>query len=100
MLSGFNQRKGEIEAQNYAEAQRSREREQGVFQALINSPDPDIQSLAVAGLLHSAEPGRRKKGFAGWVGEMEGSPYLPQIQSLLNQPVTTMQPTTTTTLPS
>src|SRR5947207_778237 len=98
LLQGFQGRKSEIEAQTYAEAQASRAREGKVFEALINSPDPQVKSLAVAGLLHSAEPGKRKSGLSGWLGEMEQSPYLPQIQALINQPVTTT--TQHETLPS
>lgn len=87
LLSGFLDRKGQIEQENLRQADLSRQREGQVFNALINSPDPEIQSLAVAGLLESAKPGRRKGGFGGWLGQMEQSPFLPQIQSLIQTPV-------------
>ena len=87
MLSGFVDRKGQIEQENLQRAEVSRRREGQIFESLINSPDPEIQSLAVAGLLDSAKPGKRKGGLSGWVGQLEQSPYLPQIQALINQPV-------------
>lgn len=92
LLSGFAGRKAEIESQNLAEAQASQQRESKVFEALVNSPDPEIQSMAVAGLLHSAQPNQRKSGLRGWLGEMQQSPFLPQIQSLIQQPTTTTEP--------
>jgi len=87
LLSGFTGRKSQIEDQRYAEAQRSRQREAAIFESLINSPDPEVKSLAIAGLLDSAGPGKRKRGFSGWLGELESSTYLPQIQALVNTPV-------------
>jgi hypothetical protein len=87
LLGGFLGRKSEIEQQNLEEAQRSQQREAAVFNTLINSPDPEIKSLAVTGLLHAAEPNKRKSGLSGWLGEMQASPYLPQIQALINTPV-------------
>lgn len=92
LLSGFAGRKAEIEQQNLVEAQASQQRESKVFEALINSPDPEISSMAVAGLLHSAQPGQRKSGLRGWLGEMQGSPFLPKIQALLNQPTQVEEP--------
>lgn len=92
ILSGFSGRKAEIEQQTLEESRASSAREQKVFEALVNSPDPEIQSLAVAGLLQSAEPRKRKGGLAGWMGELQGSPHLPKIQALLSQPVQTEEP--------
>lgn len=100
LIGGFSARKAEIEQQNLAEAAASRDRESRVFSTLIASPDPEIQQLAVAGLLHSAEPGKRKKGLSGWLGEMEQSPYLGQIQSLMQKPVTKEEEYQSATLPS
>ena len=92
LLGGFLGRKGEIEQQNLAEAQRSQAREQQILGALVNADDPEVRSLAIAGLLHAAQPGKRKGGFKGWLGEMEASPFLPQIQSLINTPITEANP--------
>lgn len=101
LLSGFAGRKAEVEAYNLDEAHRAQQREGKILDALINSPDPEIKSLAVAGLLHSAQPAKRKSGLRGWAGEMEASPYLEQIRGLVQTPRTVMEQTATgTTLPS
>jgi hypothetical protein len=88
LLGGFLGRKGEIEQQNLAEAQRASQREQAIFGALVNADDPEVRALAISGLLDSAQPRKKKGGLRGWLGEMESSPYLPQIQSLIHTPVT------------
>lgn len=96
LIGGFSARKSEIEAQNLEEARLAQQREGRIFEALLSSPDPEIQSMAVAGLLDSANPKKRKGGLRGWMGEMEQSPYLPRIQELINTPV----PVTKETIPS
>lgn len=92
LLGGFAGRKYDVEAQNMAEAQAANAREGKVFEALINSPDPEIKAMAVTGLLSSAQPMKRKSGIRGWLGEMQANPMLPQIQALINTPVTTEEP--------
>ena len=92
LLSGFSGRKAEIEAQNLAAARRSQEREERVYKTLLNSSDKETRDLAIAGLLESAEPRRRKGGIQGWLGEMEQSPYLAQIRALSPE-VETEEPT-------
>lgn len=93
LLSGFTTRKAEIEAQNLAESARARDQEARLYQTLINSPDPEIQAAAVTGLLESARPGRRKGGFAGWLGQMEANPAYAQVQRLLATPVEAQETT-------
>jgi len=88
LLGGFTGRKSEVEAQNRAEAERAANREAAIFSSLMNADDPEVRSLALAGLLDSAKPRTKKSGLRGWIGEMESSPYMPQIQSLINTPVT------------
>lgn len=97
LLSGFAGRKATIEQQNLEEAHASQQREGKIFEALINSPDKDTRDLAIAGLLHSAQPGKRKSGLSGWLGEMQQSPYLESIRQL-SPTVETQEPTTS--LPS
>lgn len=82
LVQGFAGRKAEIEQENLAEAQRMRQREGAVLQSLINSPDPEVKHLAIAGLLDSASPAKRKSGLAGWIGQTEQSPWLSRIQAL------------------
>lgn len=92
MLSGFSARKGEVEAQTLEESRRAQEREARVYETLINSPDPETRTLALAGLFESARPRTRAGGLRGWLGELEQSPYLAQIQAL-SPTVETEEPT-------
>jgi hypothetical protein len=82
LLGGFSARKSEVEAQNLEESRLAQAREARIYETLINSPDKETRDLAIAGLLESAQPRRRKGGLRGWLGEVEQSPYLSQIQAL------------------
>ena len=82
LLGGFTARKAEYETQMREDSAKSSEREGRIFEALLNSPDKETRDLATAGLLHSAQPTRRKGGLRGWLGELESSPYLQQIRDL------------------
>lgn len=86
MLGGFQQRKGEIEARNIDEGRRAADQETKIFSTLLGSDDPEVQHLALTGLLDSANPRRKKGGLRGWVGETNASPYLSQVQALINTP--------------
>lgn len=88
LLGGFMDRKYAVEKQNYEQAIAAGEREQKIFSTLINSDDPEIAQMAMAGLLDSANPKKKKGGLRGWIGEVESSPYLSRIQALLQTPVT------------
>jgi len=101
LLGGFTGRKREYEAEELRKAELANEREARVYEALINSPDPEIQALATAGLLESARGPQKKSGIRGWIGQMEQSPFLGRIQELINTPVTTTEEVPgTPTLPS
>jgi len=91
ILSGFTARKGEVEAENRRQAELTAAREGKIFEALLASSDPETRSMAIAGLLASAQPGQRKGGFRGWLGEMEQNPWLPRVQALVQTPVTETQ---------
>ena len=71
-----------MEAENRRQAELSSAREQSIFKTLLESPDPETQHLAIAGLLDSANPRRKSKGLKGWIGETQASPYLEQIRNL------------------
>jgi hypothetical protein len=92
LLSGFTGRKRELELENIRAAELANQREARVFEALLNSPDTDIRSLAISGLLDSAQPTKRQSGLRGWMGQMEQSPWLPRIQQLMQTPVATEEP--------
>lgn len=91
LLGGFTGRKREIETENLRQSELASQREQQIFSALLSSGDPELQTMALTGLLESAKPSRRKSGLKGWMGEMESSPFLPRIQQLIQTPVTTKE---------
>lgn len=93
MVSGFNQQRDKIEEQNFKEAQLQRQREAAIYEALINSPDPDIRAHAITGLLDSAKPQSRQAGISGWLGKMQQNPALGRIRALIDQPVASQEPT-------
>jgi hypothetical protein len=80
LLTGYQKRHYDIEADKRREAELAAVREGRAFETLLNSKYPDIKHLAAAGILDAANPRKKKGGFAGWMGEMSTSPYLPAIQ--------------------
>lgn len=87
IVSGFQARKDELEQKRWQEEQVNNQRESKIYEALIQSPDPEIQSIAFSGLLDSANP-KRKKGLQGWMGEMQKNPAMEGIKRLIQTPVT------------
>lgn len=100
LLSGFTGRKAEVEQENLRQAEQANAREAKIYEALVNSPDPEIRSMAVTGLLDSAKPSKRKSGLRGWIGQMEANPALGRIKDLIGTPVTTTEHAVTPGLPS
>jgi hypothetical protein len=93
LVSGFMDQRNQEVARQFALDQQARQREGAVYEALINSPDPEIRAHAIIGLLDSARPAQRKGGIAGWLGEMQQNPALGRIRALIGQPVATQEPT-------
>lgn len=102
LVSGFYDAKQQREAIARHEADQATAREQAIFQHLLSADDPETAHLALAGLLDSAQPRKKAGGLKGWIGETMASPYLAQIQTLLNTPVRTEEtvPTGRSSLPS
>jgi hypothetical protein len=76
LLGGFEGRRREVDTINRQAAEASAARESKLFETLLSSPDPEIQALAVTGMLESAQPKKRKGGFSGFIGEYEGNPVM------------------------
>lgn len=72
-----------------AQANADADRESKVYSTLLNSPDPEIASMAAAGLLESAGPRKRKSGFSGWLGDMQKSPTYDRLRQLIATPTET-----------
>ncbi|HEX5579105.1 MAG TPA: hypothetical protein VFY43_05505, partial [Candidatus Limnocylindria bacterium] len=85
VLTGYADRHYEIEAEKRREAELAATREQQVYETLLNSKYPEIKNLAAAGVLDLANPRRKAGGFAGWMGEIQKSPYLGMIQRTRQQ---------------
>ena len=84
LLSGFQQRSAEVGQQRDQEEAANKDREGKIFEALVNSPDADVQSHAIAGLLDSAAS-KRPTGFLNAMTKAHTSPYLPIIQRIIGQ---------------
>lgn len=95
LLSGFHERKSEVEKQKLDEANASNERESKVYQALLSSPDPEIQAMAATGLLESAQPRKKKSGLQGWLGGFQGNSTYDRLRGLIDTPVQTSPGTAT-----
>lgn len=83
LLQGYTEAAG-AERQRVREDQAKRdELELRTLSMLAQSPDHEIASRAVAGLLDFSQPRKKKGGLGGFLGETEGHPALPSIQQLL-----------------
>src|SRR5262245_43187959 len=80
LLTGYANRHYEIERDKMRQAELAADREERMFQTLLNSRYKDISDYAAAGILDLANPRRRKGGVAGWMGEVEQTPYLDMIR--------------------
>jgi hypothetical protein len=86
VLTGYADRHYEIEKQKRDEAEKAADRQGRAFQALLNSDDEEMQAYAGAGILDLANPRKRKGGLAGWMGEIEQTPYLDIIRRAQQRP--------------
>lgn len=86
LLGGFQNRRAEVEQINRETADRASARESQVFQALLASPDPEVQALAVTGMLESTQPKAKKRGFAGFLGQFDQSDTYQQLINLAKTP--------------
>lgn len=94
LLGGFTERRLQVESENRREAERAQQREAAILETLAQSPDPEIQSLAISGLLSHTRPLQKRGGLRGWLGEMESNPLMPRIRELIGTPVTSEEPVT------
>lgn len=69
------QRNLDLELQNRQAADR-------VFSYLLASRDPQLQQLALSGLM---QPTGKKKGLAGFLGQVESNPYMDRVLARMNE---------------
>src|SRR5688572_6404104 len=84
LVEGFQGHRERNYEKRFKEEQLSRAQADRVFEHLLSSRDPKIQELAISGLMN---PIHRKKGFAGFMGEVEKDPYAAQIVAAMNEMV-------------
>lgn len=92
LIEGFQGRRESEYKKNYEREVQNRQLSDRVFQHLLASRDPELQSLALSGMMN---PISRKKGFRGFLGEIEANPFLDRIVSRMNEevPVESTAPT-------
>lgn len=87
-FSGFAQGMHDaLEKDRQLSAQRDEanaQRENATLMHLSTSPDPDIASAALTGLV-SQTTGKRSKGLAGFFNETQKNPAFPTIRNLISQ---------------
>lgn len=96
LVSGFDQQRAAHEQEQFKQAQAAAAQEAEVYKTLLQSDRPEIQNMALAGLLESAKGPQKATGIRGWLGQMQQSPLYQKMQALIAQP----DVRTETTLPS
>lgn len=83
LAHGINEGLTGARAEEAAQNERDATRENAVLTHLATSDDPEIASMAIAGLTDQAAGRKPAKGLRGWMGAMQGNPALPRIRDLM-----------------
>ena len=89
LVEGFQGRREKAYQENYERELQNRQMADKVFDYLLKSRDPQMQQLALSGMMN---PLSRKKGFRGFLGEVESNPFLAQVVSRMNEEIPEEQP--------
>jgi hypothetical protein len=100
LLSGYQDRSHTIAEQKMQEAMLANQREASIYNTLLNSDDPEIKSMAAAGIFQSGQARRRRGGLQGWMGEVQKNPIYPRLQEYFQTPKEKITTAPMTTLPS
>ena len=84
LVEGFQGRREAESDKNYKKEQENRAMADRVFGHLLASRDPQMQELALQGLM---QPIDKKKGFKGFMGEVERNPFMAQVIARMNEMV-------------
>lgn len=93
LLGGFSDSSREARREKTQVAERRSELENRILLSLAQSPDPEISTLAVAGLVGPQTQAKGKKGLsglAGFITEVEGNPVLGPLRDLIQSERTVM----------
>lgn len=83
LIGGFNEAHEDYRNQQLKIEQERSQREHDVFNALLSSPDPEIQAMAATGMITNAQGPQRKGGIRGWIGDIQSNPILPKIRDYI-----------------
>jgi hypothetical protein len=86
LVSGFDTRRRAYGEEELKRQQAVADREFNILSVLAQHPDPEIASIGATGLLEVAGGARPGKGLKGFLGEVDRSTYMPQIQQWLKGP--------------
>lgn len=84
-VEGFTGHQEEQYKKNYEQDASRRQGEAEVFKYLLQSQDPEMRALAMSGLFESAQPGARKKGLRGAMGEIQGGQFYPLVKARMDE---------------
>lgn len=87
LFEGFNASREANYQQSLKSDAEARATEGKIYEYLLQSRDPEIQSLALSGLFESARPGSRAKGMRGFLGEVQGGEIYPKLRQAMDQQV-------------
>lgn len=86
LAGGFSEAATEERQRRQAKAERDAQMEQSILGTLVQSDNPELQQIALTGLLMSAQPRAKAKGLGGWLGEVEASPALGSVRKWMARP--------------
>lgn len=82
VVEGVNDRRQQEFLQNYQMEQQNRQMADKVFGHLLASRDPEMQQLALQGML---QPITKSKGVKGFMGGVDQNPFLAQVVQHMNE---------------
>ncbi len=90
LLGGFSEGSRADRAQKSIEADRQAELQNRILTSLAQSPDADVQALALTALLSGegtqAKGKKGVSGLGGFITEIQQNPILPALSALINTP--------------
>lgn len=83
IISGFDQARRTFRDAELKKVQGEQDREFSILSALAQHIDPELAAVGASGLLNLAgNPAKTGKGMRGFLGEVDASSHMPQLQAL------------------
>lgn len=85
LIQGISEGSNQTRAENMRREEMDAAREAKVFEVLANSDDPEMQSLAITGMLHASNPKGKKSSsfFRRFLGEVNENPVMGQLRQAM-----------------